>query len=508
MTSPAHSTHTIDEHNYTIHELERLVRDKPVLELHPAVAANIKRGSKFLDAKLADDLHIYGVNTGFGALCEIKLTSGEIKEHQRRLIVSHACGVGEFVSEELSRLVLLIKLLTFRPGVTAISLGTVQRLIDCWNSGLIPAIPKRGTVGASGDLAPLAHMALPLIGLGSVWDSGTVVEAGPALKREGIEPVDLEPKDGLALINGVQYLDGMAVQSLLEMSRLVRGADLVASLSVQAFSTSRTFYHQRYHQTSLHPERGVVAANLRGLIEGSNHHDLPTSNKSQQDPYSFRCIPQVHAAVRQTFGFASTVMEQEINSVSDNPLFFPDDDAILFGGNLHGASTAIVLDYLAIAATELGSISERRAYQLLSGSRGLPDFLIETPGRNSGFMVTQYTAAALVNENKVMSTPASVDTIPTCQMQEDSVSMGGTSGYKLERVVDNLRTILAIELLLAVQAIELNKALVPSAPAKSLCDAFREHVPFLSEDRVMSTDIQRSVEFLTTVGPKFFADLA
>lgn len=493
--------HVLDDHRYTVLELERLVKDRPTLSLHPDVAAAISRGRTFLDEKLQEDLHIYGVNTGFGALCEIRLPDDQRHELQRRLVLSHACGVGELVSEELCRYVLLIKFLTFRSGHTGIGLDVVQRLIDFWNAGVIPAIPKRGTVGASGDLSPLAHMSLPLLGLGSVWAGGELRDAGEVLEANGWQPVRLEPKEGLALINGVQYINAMAVRSLAEISRLIRYADLIAALSAQAFSVSRTFCHQLYHETSLHPERGVVAANLRQLLAGSNHFELATSNASQQDPYSFRCIPQVHAAVRQAVGFATTVMEQEVNSVSDNPLFFPEDNEILFGGNLHGQSTAMAMDFLAIGLAELGSISERRTNQLLSGCRGLPDFLVEDPGVNSGFMVTQYTSAALVNENKVLSNPASVDTISTCQLQEDSVSMGGTSGYKLEQIVGNCHTIFSIELLLAVQAIDLNKALVPSTAALRIREMFRKQVPFLSEDRVMSLDIQQSSEFLTTYGP-------
>jgi histidine ammonia-lyase len=507
MNQASATHHVIDDRRYTLPELEQLVTQRPTLSLRPDVAAAIARGRSFLDRKLLEDLHIYGVNAGFGALCEIRLPDEQRHELQRRLVLSHACGVGDWVDEDLSRYVLLLKILTFRSGHTGISLRTVERLVEFWNSGVIPAIPQRGTVGASGDLAPLAHMSLPLLGLGSVWHKGAVQAAGDIAESYGWEPIRLEPKEGLALINGVQYINAMAVRSLAEITRHVRYADLVSALSAQAFSVSRTFCHELYHTTSLHQERAVVAANLRDLLAGSNHHDLPTANVSKQDPYSFRCIPQVHAAVRQAVTFATTVIEQEVNGVSDNPLFFPDDDEILFGGNLHGQSTAMSMDFLAIAMAELGSISERRTYQLLSGTRGLPDFLVGQPGINSGFMVMQYTSAALVNENKVLSTPASVDTIPTCQLQEDSVSMGGTSGYKLERVVANCHTILAIELLFAIQAIDLNANLAPSETATTVRSLFRARVPFLSEDRMMSHDIELSSEFLRTQGPELIRDL-
>jgi histidine ammonia-lyase len=266
-------------------------------------------------------------------------------------------------------------------------------------------------------------------------------------------------------------------------------------MSIQAFSASQTFYQALYHETSLHEDRRVVAANLRKLLEGSNHFDLPSCNQSKQDPYSFRCIPQVHGAVRQAFNFAKTTIEKECNGVSDNPLFFPEQDQILFGGNLHGESTAMCLDFLAIAVSELANISERRTYQLLSGQRGLPSFLIKRPGLNSGFMIVQYTSAALVNENKVLSHPASVDTIPTCQLQEDHVSMGGTSAYKLTEIVDNCEYILAIELMTAAQAIELNQGLKLSPVAENLMRQFREHIAFLDKDRVMSDDMETARTF-------------
>ena len=386
--------HNVDQRRYALEDLERLAEDPPQLGLDQKTAAAIDRGSAFLTRKLGEGLHIYGVNTGLGALCETRLPEAEIDLLQRNLLLSHACGVGAPVPADLSRLMLLLKLLTFRSGHTAIGGDTVGRMIEFWNAGVIPVVPKRGTVGASGDLAPLAHLALPLIGLGEVWVGGQRRDAAGVLAGHGWEPLALRPKEGLALVNGVQYLNAMAVRSVQEIRRLVRYADLVSALSIQAFSVSRSFCHERYHRTSLHPERSVVAANLRGLLAGGNHHQLPTANRSQQDPYSFRCIPQVHGAVRQTLGFAATVMEQEVNGVSDNPLFFPDEDEILYGGNLHGASTAMALDHLAVATTELSSISERRTYQLLSGARGLPDFLVRNPGVNSGFMVTQYTAAA------------------------------------------------------------------------------------------------------------------
>lgn len=503
----AMATHHIDLHRYSIDELCRLTEDPPELRLAPEVAESIDAGARFVAAKAAEDRYLYGVNTGFGSLCETRVTAGEMERLQYNHVVSHACGVGELVPEQISRLVMLVKLLTFRGGHTGISRPTVERLLDHWNRGVIPAIPRKGTVGASGDLAPLAHMALPLLGLGRVHHQGRVEEAGGVLAALGWEPLRLRPKEGLALTNGVQYINGLAAHALDRGSLLARAADLLAALSIQAFSGSRTFYHPLYHTTSLHEERRVVAANLGALLAGSNHFELPTCNRSMQDPYSFRCIPQIHGAVRQAVGFAREVVERECNGVSDNPLFFPAQNEVLFGGNLHGESTALVLDFACMAVSELACVSERRTYQLLAGQRGLPSFLVKRPGINSGFMIAQYTSAALVNENKVLSTPACVDTIPTCQLQEDHVSMGGTSAYKLAQVLDNCEVVMGIELMTACQAIDLNDGLRLSPATEGVHRELRARVPFLEEDRVMSVDIEAALELFRTNAGRWVREL-
>lgn len=496
MSSEERPAHVLSLDRYLLTDLRGLVEARPFLVLHEDVKAAITAGADCVSRKLSKERYIYGVNTGFGSLCEERVGDDEVEELQLRHVTSHACGVGEPVSERLSRLVLLIKLLTFRSGRTGISMKPVERLVDLWNNDLIPAIPKRGTVGASGDLAPLAHMALPLIGMGRVYADGRLADAGTALEARGLSAIRLAPKEGLALTNGVQYINAIATDCLVRIEELVRVADFIAAFSIQGFSAARTFYQALYHETSWHRDRRVVAANLRRLLEGSNHWELPTCNKSRQDPYSFRCIPQVHAAVRQTVGHALKTMVDEVNGVSDNPLFFAEEDTVLFGGNLHGESTAMVLDFLAIAVSELASISERRTYQLLSGARGLPDFLVKRPGLNSGFMIAQYTSAALVNESKVLSTPASVDTIPTCQLQEDHVSMGGTSAYKLQQIVENCEYVLAVELLIGCQAVEMNAGLRLSAPCAEVLAEFREAVAPLEEDRVLSDDMETARRLL------------
>jgi len=486
------SSHDLSLDFYDLQSLGEIASGRLGLDLSPDVERLIKQGSDYVSSIAGEDRHIYGINTGFGSLCVRRIPESEQSELQHRHLLSHACGVGEIMPERISRLATLIKLLTFRSGHCGVKVPTVRRMLEFWNRGVVPAIPKKGTVGASGDLAPLAHMALPLIGEGRVYHQGRLVDAASALVELGLEPLRLGPKEGLALTNGVQYINAIAVDCLLQAETLVRFADVVTALSIQGFSTARSFYQPLLQRTWQHPERVTVAGNLALLLQGSNHAELPQCNVAQEDPYSYRCVPQVHAAVRQGLRFAREVIERECNGVSDNPLFFPDEDQVLCAGNLHGASTALVLDLLAIALTDLSSISERRTYQLLSGQHGLPDFLAPVPGLDSGLMIPQYTAAALVNENKVLSTPASVDTIATCQLQEDHVSMGGTSAYKLMQVLDNCIYVLAIELLTAVQAIDLNTGLVVSTPTRPLVDEFRAEIPALAHDRLQHRDIEAS----------------
>jgi len=491
---------------YSLEELRAIADGAPRLALDPEVARRIDAGARHVAARIERGDVLYGVTTGFGALSERRIPADQLSELQRRHVVSHACGVGAFAPEAIARLTLLAKLLTLRSGHTGVTVPTVERLLELWNRGAIPAIPMQGTVGASGDLAPLAHMALPLLGLGHVHDGDRVAPSREVLGDRA--PVAFAPKEGLALTNGIQFISAIGVHGVLACAELARAADAIAALSIQGFSAARDFFAARYHETSLHPERRTVAANLRALLAGGNHHALPTAVASRQDPYSFRCIPQVHGAVRQAIRFAHQVVEDEVNGVSDNPLFFPDEDLVLCGGALHGESIAMALDFLAIAASELASISERRTYQLLSGGRGLPDFLIADPGLNSGFMVAQYTSASLVNHNKVLCTPASIDTIPTCQLQEDHVSMGGTSGLKLLQVVDNCTTVLGIELLLAAQAVSLNRGLALSDRTAPLWHAFRDRVAPLDEDRVLADDIAAARRFVTGELRRFSGELA
>ncbi|MGQ0825910.1 MAG: HAL/PAL/TAL family ammonia-lyase [Actinomycetota bacterium] len=486
----------ITREHYTLEALRDIVVSRARLCLAPDVEETIATGARYVETISRQDRHIYGVNTGFGALCETRIAPEAMSELQHKHLMSHACGIGEIVPEHISRWTMLVKLLTFRWGHSGVSLDVVHRLLDFWNEDVIPTIPKRGSVGASGDLAPLAHMALPVIGVGQVHFRGGVVDSDVAFSEMRWQPARLRPKEGLALTNGVQYINALAADSLMRSEELIKSADLICSLSIQGFSCADSFYQRALHETSLHQERRAVAHNLLTLLDGSNHHQLPGCNVAREDPYSFRCAPQVHAAVRQAHGYGRMIVEKECNSVSDNPLFFPELDEVILGGNLHGESTAFALDFLSIAMSELANISERRTYQLLSGQHGLPSFLARNPGLDSGLMIVQYTAAALVNENKVLATPASIDTIPTCQLQEDHVSMGGTSAYKLHDIINNCEYVLGIELLVAAQAIDLNKELRLSPATQAVIDEFRREVPFLAEDRQQSGDIEQARAYL------------
>ncbi|KTT39383.1 hypothetical protein RSA46_21135 [Pseudomonas oryzihabitans] len=482
----------IDASFFSLQDLVSAARSGCSLRLDSGVVDKIDHAHRFvLEIAGAEALH-YGINTGFGSLCTTHIGPADLSTLQHNLLKSHACGVGPTVSEEVSRVMTLIKLLTFRTGNSGVSLSTVNRIVELWNHGVVGAIVQKGTVGASGDLAPLAHLFLPLIGLGQVWYRGVLRSSGEVMDELKLVPLTLQPKDGLCLINGVQYLNALGALATVSAKRLVALADLCAAMSMQGFSSARSFIDPQISQTSLHPERADVARHLRALTHGSNYADLPHCNQAMEDPYSFRCTPQVHGAARQVVGYLETVIGNECNSVSDNPLVFPDTRQILTCGNLHGQSTAFALDFAAVGITDLSNISERRTYQLLSGQNGLPGFLVAKPGLNSGFMVMQYTSAALLNENKVLCTPASVDTIPTCHLQEDHVSMGGTSAYKLQTILDNCETILAIELMTACQAIDMNPGLQLSSRGQAIYDALREEIPFVKEDQVMADLIGKS----------------
>ena len=458
----------------------------------------LQKSREVVDRALADGRPYYGINTGFGALAGKKIGAGDLSKLQTNLLLSHAVGVGPPLPFEISRLMLKLKLYTLGLGYSGVSLQTFDRLHYFAENDLIPVIPSRGSLGASGDLAPLAHMSLPLIGYGEFWDGGPgasadrrkPVDAVKALKDHGLEPISLQPKDGLALINGTQLMSACGAWVMEKCSHLLAMADLVAAMSLEALQGSIVPFDERIHSLRPHPGQSDVAANVRSLLKESEILDSHRHCGKVQDPYCLRCVPQVHGASRDAIRHTRNVIETELNSVNDNPLVLENGD-IVSGGNFHGQPLALAMDYAAIALSEMGSISERRIYLLLEGHDGLPKLLMQETGINSGFMIPQYTAASLVSENKILSHPASVDSIPTSLGQEDHVSMGSISGLKLLQVFEHVETILSIELMTAAQALDFRKPLKPGRGVLAAHDYLRAQIPHLEEDRYMREEIDR-----------------
>ncbi len=449
----------------------------------------------YLDDKLAHSNSLYyGINTGFGFLQNVQIDKAQLQELQGNLIKSHACGLGEEVPKDIVKLMIAFKIKSLCYGHSGVQVETVERLMDMYNYDVLPVIYTQGSLGASGDLAPLSHLSLPLLGLGKVNHAGKQIPAADALKKFNWKPINLKSKEGLALINGTQFMTAYGLYNLIQCDRLIKWAGIISAISFDAFDCTTEPLHENIHAIRSHHGQLEVAAGMRELLTGSQ---VAVQKKAQvQDPYSFRCIPQVHGATKDTFDYVLGVFIKEINSVTDNPNIFPDDDLILSGGNFHGQPLALTLDFLAIAMSELASISERRTYQLISGQRGLPAFLVKNPGLNSGLMIPQYTAAGIVSENKQLCTPSSVDSIPSSNNQEDHVSMGANGATKCKRVVDNVEKVLAIELLTAVQAMEFRRPLRSSASLEKIITAFRKEVSFNEADRILHDDIMKTVEFI------------
>ena len=449
----------------------------------------------FLDEKMKQPGALfYGINTGFGYLQNVKVDDAQLETLQNNLLKSHACGMGEEVPVEIVKLMMAFKIKSLCYGYSGVQVDTVNRLMDMHNNYVIPVVYTQGSLGASGDLAPLSHLCLPLIGMGEVWYQGKKQPAENALKALNWPAISLKSKEGLALINGTQFMSAYGLYNLVQADRLLEWANLIAAISFDAFDAVIDPLHANIHAVRSHAGQVTVAATLRKYLEGS---DIAARPKTQvQDPYSFRCIPQVHGATMDVMEHVKNVFITEINSVTDNPNVFPEDDLILSGGNFHGQPLAMALDYLCIALSELGNISERRTYQLISGQRNLPAFLIQDPGLNSGFMIPQYTAAGIVSENKQLCTPASVDSIPSSNNQEDHVSMGANAATKCKRVVDNLEKILAIELLTAMQALNFRRPAKSSETIEKIAAAFRKEVSFNEADRILHADMEKSVAFL------------
>lgn len=489
--------HTVTPTSIDYKVIEMILHHDTQLELGAEAIKRIKDCRDFLDRKTAGNKQAYyGINTGFGSLYNKSISEDDLEQLQANLIMSHACGMGDEVPEVLVRLMLFLKIQGLSHGFSAVQVITVQRLVDFFNLGIHPVVYQQGSLGASGDLAPLAHLCLPLLGMGEVRVNGERMPAKQALDKFHLSPIHLHSKEGLALLNGTQFMSTYATYAVLRAYQLERMADVIGAMSLDAFDGRIEPFHELIHAIRPHNGQIKTASRYRSLLDGS---ELISRKKAHvQDPYSFRCIPQVHGASKDAIDHVASVVFTEINAVTDNPTVFPDEDLIISAGNFHGQPLALVLDFLAIALSELGNISERRTYQLISGLRELPHFLVANPGLDSGFMIPQYTAASIVSQNKQLCTPASVDSIVSSNGQEDHVSMGSNAATKLYRIVDNLERILAIELMNAAQALEFRRPLRSSVKIENLFEAYRKEVAFVEKDRVLFEDLHKSVDFLRT----------
>jgi len=487
----------LDDSFTDFEQVKDLVFLKQPVSIPPAAQKKIQDCRAYLDKKIdSGDELFYGINTGFGYLQNVRIDKGQLQELQSNLIKSHACGLGEEVPEDIVKLMLALKIKSLSYGHSGVQLDTVNRLAEMYNNNVLPVIYTQGSLGASGDLAPLSHLSLPLIGLGEVNHDGQKTAAADVLKKFGWQPVKLQSKEGLALINGTQFMSAYGIHNLIQASRLLQWADIIAAISFDAFDCVAEPLHEKIHSIRAHKGQVDTAKKIKKLLSGSAI--LQQKKPQVQDPYSFRCVPQVHGATKDTFDYVLSVFIKEINSVTDNPNIFPEEDLVLSGGNFHGQPLAITLDFLAIAMSELANISERRTYQLISGQHELPLFLVKQPGLHSGFMIPQYTAAGIVSENKQLCTPSSVDSISSSNNQEDHVSMGANAATKCKRVIDNVEKVLAIELLTAAQALEFRRPLKSSDFIEGIITAFRKEVSFNDADRILRDDMVKAIDFIKT----------
>ena len=487
--------HKISAEHLSIERIGEIVYGGYQIQLSYDAQKRIVECRKYLDRKIEETTSpIYGVTTGFGSLCNVSIGPDYLAQLQINLMMSHACGTGDRVPNDIVKIMLLLKIQSLSYGFSGCQLVTVNRLIDFFNNDVYPVVYMQGSLGASGDLVPLAHLTLPLVGLGEVEYQGEIITGAEMLQKLEWQPIQLASKEGLALLNGTQNMSAFAVRALLQSHRLSEWADRIAAMSLDAYYGLTAPFIDAVHQVRPHKGQIATAARMRQLLEGSEIVEKP--KQYVQDPYSFRCIPQVHGTVKDTIDYVASAVDVEVNSATDNPTVCPDDDLIISAGNFHGEPIAMPMDFLAIALCELANISERRIYKLVSGTRGLPSFLVANPGVNSGFMITQYTAASVVSLNKTLSTPSSVDSIPSSQGQEDHVSMGANAAIKLYKVVLNTERVLAIELFNAAQALDFRRPLKSSPAVETLHDSYRKVVPFIVDDEVMYPHIAKSVEFL------------
>jgi histidine ammonia-lyase len=491
-------THYITSQHIDFEIVKKIITENYTLALSDEAIQRIEKCRTYLDKKMASQTEpVYGINTGFGSLYNKQIDNHQLEQLQANLVMSHACGCGDEVPQEIVKLMLFLKIQGLSYGNSGVQLVTVQRLIDLFNHNILPVIYTQGSLGASGDLAPLAHLSLPLLGLGEVYFEGKKQATDQVYYKLGWDVIHLKSKEGLALLNGTQYMSSYATWCLLKAFQISELADKISALSLDAFDGRIEPFNHFIHQVRPHKGQIDTAIAIRTLLKGSSI--IAQKKQHVQDPYSFRCIPQVHGASKDTINFVAHVVFTEINAVTDNPTIFPDEDLIISAGNFHGQPLALALDFLAIALAELGNISERRTYLLISGQRGLPPFLVANAGLNSGFMIPQYTAASLVSQNKQYCTPASVDSIVSSNGQEDHVSMGANAATKCRHVINNIQNILAIEMLNAAQALNFRHPLKTSPVLESFYNDYRKHVSYVDNDRVLFTDIAASRKFLFEV---------
>lgn len=492
------SLHTITNDRLTLRDLDLVLAETTTLALGEEARKRIQVCRDFLDKKIASNQQsVYGINTGFGSLYNKNIPANDLERLQENLVKSHACGMGPTIPPEIVRLMLFLKVQSLSYGYSGVQTETVLRLIDLYNNKVYPKVYEMGSLGASGDLAPLAHLSLPLIGLGEVELAGKQYASKEILDRFHWEPLHLKAKEGLALLNGTQFMAAFGSWCILHAHRLLKLANRIGALSLDVFDGRIEPFDADVHAIRPHQGQGKVAAEIHKMLEGSQL--IAQAKKHVQDPYSFRCIPQVHGASLDAIDYCTTIILAEVNGVTDNPNVFPDRDTIISAGNFHGQPLALTLDFLAIALAELGSISERRTFQLISGARELPNYLVANPGINSGLMMPQYTAASLVSQNKQLCTPASVDSIVSSNGQEDHVSMGANAALKAWRVVQNVYSILAVELITASQGLQFRRPLKSSAILEDFVHTFRARVSFMETDRLLHEDLVNAQTFCTTV---------
>lgn len=482
----------------TLDELERFLKNRDAqVVLSETSKTAIQKCRDYLDKKIKNTPHpVYGINTGFGSLCNVIIPEADIERLQENLVKSHACGAGEEVPQDVVRLMLFLKIQSLAYGKSGVQVQTVEMLCEFINQKMLPVVYQQGSLGASGDLAPLAHLCLPLLGLGKLNYKGSKLDTAVVFQQRGITSIRLRSKEGLALLNGTQFMSAYGVYSLIQARHLSKAADTIAAISIDAYDARLDPFNHQLHTIRPHPGQIETAITITHLLHGSEI--IQQEKKQVQDPYSFRCIPQVHGASKDALNYVTRIFETEINAVTDNPTIFMESDEILSGGNFHGQPLALGLDFLCIALAELASISERRIYLLISGQRGLPAFLTPNPGLNSGFMIPQYTAASIVSQSKQLCTPASVDSIVSSNGQEDHVSMGANAAIKCFQVVNNSEKVIAIELLNAAQALEFRRPKRSSAIIEELMGAYRKVVPYLKKDELLHDYMALSRQFIRT----------